>query len=770
MSLYKMNTNPIQKKIFNSIVFIGNYLPRRCGIATFTTDLLESIQGVTPQTDCWAIAVNDIPEGYEYPNQVRFEINQNQLSDYKLASEFINMNRIELICLQHEYGIFGGPSGSNIIRLITDLKMPVITTLHTVLNNPTQEQKEILVKIASISDKLIVMSHKAIDILKKVYNISKNKIMFIHHGIPDNPFSDSSYYKDQLGVEGKKVILTFGLLSQNKGIEYVIKAMPEILKKYPNVVYIILGETHPHVLKNEGESYRISLQQLSNKLGVSDKIIFQNRFVNINELNEFLGMADIYITPYLNEEQITSGTLIYAMGTGKATISTPYWYAKEMLDDNRGIIVPFKDSGKIAEKIIYLLDNEIEFHAMRKQAYLYCRNAIWKEVAQNYLNLFSEIKKEREHYPHFRSVIKKSSLAFSSFQLPEINLDHLTTLTDDTGILQHATYIIPNRLFGYCTDDNARALICTSMGSKFSLLDESTITKLTTTYLSFLQFAFNKKYNKFKNFMSYDRKWDEEVGSDDSNGRSIWGLGAAVAYCDNPGHLAMATNLFDLALKSIETIKSPRAIAFSLVGIHEYLRRFSGNREVKRIREILALKLFEQFKTNYSEDWPWLEEILSYANGKIPHALLLSGHWIQNNEMIEIGLKSLEWLIKIQTEKGHFVPIGNNGWYKKGKEIARFDQQPIEAQSIIEASIEAYYITEDKKWLDTVLMCFRWFLGDNDLKAPLYDPATGGCKDGLMPNGVNQNEGAESTLAWLLSLISLHKLYTNQLLDIKEKK
>lgn len=762
-----MNQTPSLKEIFTSIVFIGNYLPRKCGIATFTTDLLESIKQVTPATDCWAIAMNDTQEGYEYPDQVKFEINQNQLSDYKLASEFLNMNRIELVSLQHEYGIFGGPSGRNIIRLINALKMPVITTLHTVLNNPNQDQMDVLIKIADISDRLIVMSYKAFDILENVYGISKNKISFIHHGTPDNPFTDPNYYKDHFGLEGKKIILTFGLLSKNKGVEYVISAIPEIIEKHPNVVYIILGETHPHVLKNEGESYRLSLQQLANKLGISDNIIFQDRFVDINELNQFLGMADIYVTPYLDEEQIISGTLIYAMGSGKAVLSTPYWYAEEMLNDGRGIIIPFKDSKAITDKVNYLLENEIEYHAIRKRAYMHCRNAIWKEVAQSYLKIFSEVKNEREHNPRSISLLKKSSLTSTAFQLPEINLNHLATLTDDTGILQHAHYTIPNRVFGYCTDDNARALICTSMGSKFSQLDESIITRLTTTYLSFLQFAYNEKNGKFKNFMDYDRKWKEEVGSDDSNGRTIWGLGVAVANCENPGHFAMATNLFDLALKLVESLISPRAIAFSLVGIHEYLRKFSGNREVKRIRETLANKLLTQFKNNYSPDWPWLEDVITYANGKLPQALLLSGQWIQNNEMIEIGLKSLEWLLNIQTKNDHFVPIGNNGWFIRGREMARFDQQPIEAQSMIDALIEAYYITKDKKWIDKALMCFKWFLSDNDLQVPLYDSATGGCRDGLMPNGVNQNEGAESTLACLLSLISLHKFYTDQLEDVK---
>ena len=746
-----------------SIVSIGNYSPRRCGIATFTSDLLGAIQEEATDTNCWAIAMNDTPEGYHYPERVRFEINQHQLSDYKLAAEFLNMNKIDIVNLQHEYGIFGGIAGSNIIRLISDLRMPVVTTLHTVLKKPTPEQKEALGKVIKLSSRIVVMSKKAISILKELYSIPEEKIVFIPHGIPDSPYIDPNYYKDQFGVEGKNVILTFGFISQNKGLEYAIKALPEIIKKHKDVVYIILGATHPHVLKTQGEEYRISLQQLAEKLGVSEHVIFQNRFVELNELCEFLGIADIYITPYINEDQIVSGTLAYAMGTGKATISTPYWYANEMLADGRGCIVPFKNANAIAKRVIDLLDNPVKRHAIRKKAYTFCRDAVWKEVARSYLKLFIEVKKERAFHP-CPVFVKKTTVQGSSLELPEVKLDHLRYLTDDTGILQHSIFTIPNRVHGYCTDDNARALIFTSMVRNFIVSDEELILDLYTKYLSFLQYAFNEKTDRFRNFMSYDRRWLDEVGSEDSHGRAIWGLGVAVAYSENQGHLEMSVSLFNKSIKAIENFTSPRAWAFALVGIHAYLRKFFGDREIKRIREVIANKLFGLFQRNMSNDWQWVEDKLSYANGKLPHALLLSGQWLQRGDMIDMGLKVLEWLNNIQLNDGYFVPIGNDGWYSKGGNRARFDQQPIEAQAMIDACIEAYYVTKDRKWIDIGITCFKWFLGKNDLNAPLYDPRTGGCRDGLMPNGANQNEGAESTLAWLLSLSALHKLYTEQIL------
>ena len=456
--------------------------------------------------------------------------------------------------------------------------------------------------------------------------------------------------------------------------------------------------------------------------------------------------------------------LAYAMGTGKAIISTPYWYATEMLAEGRGRIVPFQNPDTLATQIIDLLDNDVDRHAMRKKAYMFSRDAIWKEVSRKYLQVFSEVKLNRARNPRPRHSYVESIKAITNFELPEIKLDHLKAFTDDTGILQHANYTIPDRTQGYCTDDNARALLVAAMGRKYLPANESDLDCLSGHYLGFLLYAFNEKKGGFRNFMDYSRQWAEEIGSEDAHGRALWSLGKAVFFLQNPGYLAMSTTLFNKALRTVENFHSPRAMAFSLVGIHAYLDKFSGDSDVRRIRDILANKLFYQFKNNATDGWPWLENALNYANGKLPHALLLSGRGMSRQDMIDVGLLSLKWLIKIQTEDGHFVPIGSNGWYEKGGIRARFDQQPIEANAMIEACVEAFNITRDKTWFDNAVMCFNWFLGNNDLNLPLYDPMTGGCRDGLMADGINQNEGAESSLAWLLSLITLQKLYAEEIL------
>ena len=575
-------------KRINSIAVIGNYLPRQCGIATFTTDLVEALSAEKPDIKCWAVVMNDRPEGYPYPEKVRFEINQNKLSDYKVAAEFLNVNQIDIVSVQHEYGIFGGPAGSHILKLLGNLRMPVVTTLHTVLKDPTPEYREATQKLCELSDKLIVMSHKAIDFLKDVYGVPGNKISLIHHGIPDIPFIDPSFYKDNFDVEGKKVILTFGLLSPNKGIENVLKALPSVIKKHPEVIYIILGATHPNVLKVHGEEYRISLQQLVRKLNIEDHVIFQNRFVELEELCEYLGTADLYITPYLEEAQITSGTLIFAMGTGKAIISTPYWYATEMLADDRGVIVPFKDPDAIAKQIINLLDDDVKRNTIRKNAYTFCRQAIWKEVARKYLEVFRDVQLLRSQRPRPRSSYIENIKSITSFELPDMKFDHLKTLTDDTGILQHATYTIPNRHHGYCTDDNARALMVVAMARKYISTDSSYFDSLSGLYLSFLQYAFNNKNMRFRNFMSYSRQWTEEAGSEDSHGRALWGLGKAVASLDNPGQMATSTTLFNKAVKAVEYFKSPRAISFALVGMLTY----------KNFREIVKYAGLEKLLPN----------------------------------------------------------------------------------------------------------------------------------------------------------------------------
>ncbi len=754
-----------QSQGIKSVAVIGNYLPRRCGIATFTTDLVEGLSAQAPDMDIWAAAMNDRPEGYLYPDKVRFEIGQSKLSDYGTASQFLNISQTDIVCVQHEYGLFGGAAGGHLLKLLGDLHMPVVTTLHTVLKEPPPDYREVMCKLSELSDKLVVMSHEASGFLKDIYAVPEDKIAFIHHGIVDTPFIDPSFNKDKFDVEGRKVLLTFGLLSPNKGVETVLRALPAVIEKHPDVVFIVLGATHPHILKSQGDAYRIMLQQLAHKLELGSHVVFQNRFVEQNELWEFLGVADIYITPYLNEAQITSGTLAYAMGAGKAIISTPYWYAAEMLAEGRGRLVPFNDPDAMAEQIIDLLDNDIVRHAMRKKAYMFSRDAVWKEVSNQYLRLFKEVRRNRDANPRPRHAYVANIKAITVFDLPEIKLDHLKTLTDDTGILQHAAHTIPDRDHGYCTDDNARALLAAVMGRKYLAPNGWDLDRLSGHYLGFLLYAFDGQNGRFRNFMTYSRQWLEAVGSEDSHGRALWCLGKAVSMLDNPGHLAMSATLFRKALHAVENFNSPRAIAFSLVGLHAYMEKFSGDSDARRICEALAERIFIQFKTNAQDDWPWLENALNYANGKLPHALLLSGRLFHRNDMIDMGLVSLEWLLAIQTQDRHFSPIGCNGWFPKGGVRARFDQQPIEAHAMAEACVEAFRITRNHLWFDNAVMCFNWFLGHNDLNLPLYDPVTGGCRDGLMADGVNQNEGAESSLAWLLSLMTLQKLYADQILN-----
>lgn len=745
-----------KRQIKGNYVFLGDYLPRRCGIATFTADLCEAIAKEVTGAVCFAVAMNDRPEGYNYPGRVHFEISESKLNEYQLAADFLNMNQIDLVCVQHEYGIYGGPAGSHLLALLRELRMPVVTTLHTVLKEPTPEQRFVLEEISRLSDRLIVMSGRAVDLLQEIYKVPSEKIAFIHHGIPDVPFVDPNYYKDQFGVEGRKVILTFGLISPGKGIEYMISALPSVIQKHPDVTYIVLGATHPRVKKTTGEEYRLSLQRHARLLGLKDHVIFQNRFVELEELCEFLGVADIYVTPYLAEAQVVSGTLAYSLGSGKAIISTPYWYAQEVLSENRGRIVPFRDSEALAAEVIHLLDNEVERHAMRKRAYTYGREMIWKEVARRYIEVFQAARLDRSRPPGPVHVGKTAELRRT--ELPDLDLNHLRVLTDDTGILHHARFSVPHPHHGYCTDDNARALIAVTMAQPLCE-DDATIRLLSARYLAFLAHAFNKSTGTFRNFMSYDRQWKEEEGSEDCHGRVIWALGVTVAHTEDQGQAGMALNLFERALPGLERLLNPLPMAFGLVGIHTYLRRFGGDTEARRIREILANRLFELFQQNATEDWPWCTDILTYANAKLPHALILSGQWMQRGDIFDMGLRALDWLARIQTApEGHFSPVGNNGWYVRGGEMAHFDQQPIEALSMLEACVEAFDATRDERWLEEACRAFEWFQGHNDLGIPIYDYTTGGCRDGLHSDRTNLNEGAESTLAWLISLLTMYAL------------
>lgn len=736
------------------IGFIGNYLPRQCGIATFTTDLCESVAIEHSGTTCIALPVNDVVGGYAYPAQVRFELAEKDIASYRRAADFLNINHVDVVCLQHEYGIFGGPAGSHILALLRDLHMPIVTTLHTILESPDIHQLRVLKEIAALSDRLVVMSERGVEFLQRIYGVPAHKIDFIPHGIPDVPFADSSFHKDLFGVEGKMVLLSFGLLSSSKGIEDVITALPAIVAQHPNVVYLILGATHPHVVRNEGETYRLSLQRLARDCGVEENVIFFNRFVTLEELNQFISATDIYLTPYLNAAQITSGTLAYTLGAGKAIVSTPYWYAEEMLADERGVLIPFHNPAKLAEAVIDLLDNDAKRHAMRKRAYMFGRQMIWSQVAQRYMQSFEQARIKRQHTsPVF--VIK--SLDQRPGDLPPLKLDHFYHMTDDTGILQHATFTVPNYHEGYCIDDNARALIASIYLAELELSNGLSLT-LTTRYLAFINYAFNGETGRFRNFMDYQRRWLEDNGSEDSHGRTLWALGTLIGRSSASPLTSLAIWLFEKSLPAILDTTSPRAWAFTLIGIHEYLRRFDGDRLIRQIRDELAERLLTLYQVNSRVGWHWYEQELAYCNAVLPHAMLLSGKWLQNADMTTTGLESLNWLAELQRSNApneHFVPIGSNGFYQQGGEQARFDQQPVEAQTMVSACLEAYRLTQDPCWYKEAQCIFEWYLGRNDLGLSVYDPTTGGCRDGLHPDRVNENQGAESTLAFLQSWLEL---------------
>ena len=736
-----------------NIAFLGDYVPRRCGIATFTADICEAVAAEFPDSQCIVGSVNDRPEGYDYPERVRFELAQQEFDSYRRAAEFLNLNNVEVVSLQHEFGIYGGPAGSHVLEFLRDLKMPVVTTLHTVLRDPNDEQRAVMKQLDALSNRFIVMAERGRDFLETVYGVAPEKIDLIPHGVIDMPFIDSNFFKDLFQVEGKTVLLTFGLLSPNKGIEYVINAMPTILQQHPEVVYIVLGATHPHLIAAEGEAYREKLQSLAEQLGVAENVIFHNRFVTLEELKEFIGAADIYLTPYLNEAQITSGTLAYTFGAGKALISTPYWHAQELLAEERGILVPFADSQAIANGVNHFLSNPTQMTAMRKRAWKAGREMIWPVVARRYMESFERARASVSVPCDTAATARK--IANANYPLPKLNLDHLFKMSDHTGIFQHAIYNVPNYHEAYCTDDNARAFIFTVLHNEMND-NHPELDRLASSYLAFLWYAFDANTCRFRNFMNHQRQWLELLGSEDSHARALWAVGTALGRSQNEGHRNLCGLLFQRGLPPVVRFSSPRAWAFALIAIHEYLRTFFGDRVVSQTREVLTNMLAGLFRSNSSPDWQWFERTVTYDNAKLSHAMILSGHWTSQPDILEIGLSSLRWLLAAQTaEAGHFAPIGCNGFWVRGGEKARFDQQPLEAHAMVSACLEAFAVTRDEFWRKAARRCFEWFLGRNDLGQPLYDPTTGGCRDALLQDHLNQNQGAESSLAFYLSFAEI---------------
>lgn len=746
-----INTSPLER-----IAFLGGYDPRRCGIATFTTDLCESVARVAPGAECYAGAMNDRPEGYKYPPRVRFELLEKDLNSYRRAADFLNFNNAEVLCVQHEFGIYGGAAGSHLLALLKEVRMPVVTTLHTVLREPNPAQRKVMEELVRRSDRVVVMAEKGAEMLREIYAVPEAKLDLIPHGIPDMPLEDTMISKARLGVEGRMVLLTFGLLGPGKGIEYVIEALPEIVRRHPSLVYLVLGATHPHLVAREGESYRLSLERLAEDRGVKDHVIFYNRFVSLDDLKEFIGATDIYVTPYLNETQITSGTLAYVFGAGKAVVSTPYWHAQELLAEGRGTLVPFRDPQAIAEAVCHYLDDPALMERTRQGAWKLGREMIWPAVAQRYIESFQHARADRRATP--RAAFAGWTLASRPYDLPPLRLDHIVRMSDGTGIFQHAIFNVPNFHEGYCTDDNARAyILCNLLDETGGGLPGENLNAQATGYLGFLAAALDYNSGRFRNFMSHGRLWLEDAGSEDSHARALWAVGTGAGRSRNEGHRRLSAQLFERGLTEVSSFTSPRAWAFTLLGIHEYLRHYPEEEKVHAMRITLTEKLLALWHGCATEDWPWFEPSATYDNARICQALLLSGQWMPHPEALETGLNSLRWLASIQrTQAGHFRPIGSNGFYQRDGGRADFDQQPVEAQAMVSACLEAFRATQDSFWTREARRAFEWFLGRNDLGLPLYDSSTGGCGDGLHADRVNENQGAESSLAFQLSLAEMN--------------
>jgi glycosyltransferase involved in cell wall biosynthesis len=738
------------------LAFVGNHLPRQCGIATFTSDLSSFVAQVEPAMESLVVAMNDVGREHSYPERVRFEVPEDELAAYRRAAQYLNANGVEVVSLQHEYGIFGGKCGSHVLSLLRELRMPVVTTLHTILTSPSDMQRATLDQVIALSERVVVMSEHGASTLRELHGVPESQIDIIPHGIP--LARQGARGKGGLGFAGQKVILTFGLLSPDKGIEYVIEAMPSILQQHPNTVFVVLGATHPHVKERHGEAYRLELQSRVHRLKVDGSVVFHDRFVDDSELTEFLGAADIYITPYLNPQQSTSGTLARAVAAGRAVISTPYWHARELLADGRGLLVPVRDAAAIAKAVSELLGDDAERAAVGLRAAEHAASSSWPLVARSYLRSFERALDGQRR----RRTLPPGWPLAPAADLPEVNLNHLLAMTDDTGLMQHATFDVPRYEEGYCLDDNARALLLMTLMEETSSA-RARQARAAARYLAFVAYAFNRETGRFRNFMSYARRWLEDIGSEDSHGRAVWALGAVVGRSAEPSRQGLARELFHAALPPVTAFSSPRAWAYCLLGINEYLRAFRGDSGAQSVRQTLVEKLTQLYQRHATPDWPWFEDSLTYSNARISQALIASGEAMGSEEVSALGLRTLAWLAENQTSaEGLFAPVGSNGFHHKGSKKAEFDQQPVEAGGMVSACLEALRVSGDARWAESGRRAFDWFLGHNHLRLPLYDASTGGCRDGLHQDRRNENQGAESTLSFLISLLEMRSADTSR--------
>ena len=735
------------------IVYIATYPPRECGIGTFTSNLFKSLLAVQKNSEekleGFVVALSDNDFIYKYPEEVKLTIRQDYQEDYLKAVKYINLSGADVCILQHEFGIFGGHSGVYILPLLHRLEIPLVVTLHTILKAPSYNEKAVLKEICKMAYKIVVMSHKAVEFLVNIYDVRKEKIALIEHGVPDIQYSPKKSKKEFKLVD-KKVLLTFGFIGRSKGIETVIKALPLVVEKYPELIYIVLGKTHPNVLRHSGEEYRVFLHRLVKNLQLEDHVVFLNEFINEEDLFKYLYACDMYITPYLNEAQITSGTLSYAVGVGAAVLSTPYWHAAELLAGGRGRLFNFNDSVELAESIIELFDDPEKLNMLKLKACEFGKKITWPKTGEKYLALTEEIVREAG------PIIARKETEPDLLILPPFSLAHINRLTDDTGIIQHAKFGIPNLKEGYCLDDNARALLMVLMA--YNQKKDMRALELSPIYLSYIHYMQNTD-GTFRNFLSFNRIFLDEVGSEDSFGRTIWALGYLLGNAPNDAYYQTGKLIFFNASPNFEKLKSIRGIANTMIGISYYLKSNpSDDSMTERLRN-LAYVLIKHFNENNTPDWNWFESLLAYDNGILPLALLHSAEILNEDHITKIAIESMIFLTDHTLNDNYLSIIGNEKWYKKNGERSIFAQQPIDAMAMVLMYHQAYFLTKDKEYLNKLYTSFLWFLGENDLRMSLFDFETNGCCDGFESYGVNRNQGAESSLAYLISHLTVLQAY-----------
>lgn len=736
------------------IALIGNFPPRRCGIATFTADLHDALRQISPDTSLSTIVMNDPGAQHRYPEEVHYEIAQENPYSYLAAADHLNALNPDVVCVQHEFGIFGGKAGDYLLPMLEKLRAPIVTTLHTVLTKPHLDQRRVMRALVERSSRLVVMTEMGRTILTRDMGVAASKIAVIPHGIPDLPFLDPAFHKHRFGLDGHRVVLSFGLLSPNKGIEVMIEALSRLVKEHPDLVYVVLGATHPHLAAREGERYRDDLESRVRRLGLENHVRFVNEYVDTPTLHAWLSACDIYVTPYLSEAQITSGTLAYAVGLGKAVISTPYWHAQELLAGGRGQLVPFASPEALAGAVGAILTNRTLCDEMRRNAYQAGREMIWPVVAERYTTLFQRARIEACAKPGLVQLNPSKAMP------PKPSLSAVARMSDGCGMLQHSRSTVPDRRHGYCLDDNARALMLAAHFEAEGIEAKRTIA-LATTYASFVDLAWDEQSKRFRNFMGFDRQWLEQEGSQDSFGRALWAIGRTAELTRNHGLKLWATALADSVIPASAFLTSPRARAFAILGLAAHLRVYPGHRPARLQLEAFAGELLDLLRAGKRDAWTWFEPVLAYDNARLPEALLLAGAVLANADMGREALEALDWLRRQQTApEGHFRPVGTQSFGAAFQPPRAFDQQPLEAWATIDACALAFAQDSDSRWRDHAEAAFAWYLGANDLGVRIASP-DGGCYDGLQVDRVNLNQGAESILAYQFAALAIVHLRRN---------